>query len=41
MKSDLSQASSLTLDWAEAPSTVADQASGYWVAEWLPQMVTF
>ena len=41
MKSPLSQASSLTHSVAGLPLTVACHASGYWVAEWLPQMVTF
>lgn len=45
MKSPLSQASSFTASYApiSAPctSTLAWCTSGYWVDEWLPQMMTF
>src|SRR6478735_11469046 len=39
MKSSASHFSSLTVSAAFLPATVAWKMSGYWVAEWLPQMV--
>src|ERR1044072_7043813 len=41
MKSFSIQAWSLTTSAAFLPLTSAWKMSGYWVAEWLPQMVTF
>ena len=41
VKSPFSQASSLTACAAATPSMVAWCQSGYWVLEWLPQIVTF
>src|SRR5215469_7615525 len=39
INSPLSQASSLMTSVADLPLTLALVKSGYWVAEWLPQMV--
>src|SRR5262245_43904773 len=39
MKSPSSQAWSPTFSATEVPPTLAWNASGYWVAEWLPQIV--
>src|SRR3954451_7995550 len=39
MKSSASHFSSLTVSAAFLPATVAWKMSGYWVAEWLPQIV--
>src|SRR5690625_7766064 len=41
MKSSSSQVWSLTALAAFLPSTSAWKMSGYWVAEWLPQIVSF
>src|SRR5690606_18314176 len=41
MKSSASHFSSLTTSAAFLPATVAWKMSGYWVAEWLPQIVSF
>src|SRR5690349_25179618 len=41
MKSFSIQAWSLTTSAAFLPFTAAWKMSGYWVAEWLPQIVTF
>src|SRR3954462_13556686 len=41
MKSFSIQSWSLTTSAAFLPPTSAWKMSGYWVAEWLPQMVTF
>ena len=40
-KGPSSQASSLTTSRSDLPPTVALKVSGYWVAEWLPQMNKF
>ena len=39
MYSSAIQASSSTVTQAESPSTLALTRSGYWVGEWLPQVV--